>query len=294
MRLLTLLTLLAFLFLPGCPDSSDDDDAADDDAGDDDAADVDTDGDGLTDAEEADLGTDPELADTDGDGIEDGEEVDLGTDPLLTDTDGDTYSDADEIAEGTDPTDADDRIYIGYWPYNPNKDDIEGTPLTGTIAEGDVIGHFIGPDQNAQDVDLYDFGGQGKYTIVDISTGWCGYCQEWAALLAGMPSYFDAATWSDLHPLVDLVNDGSLYWVTILSETGSGGVPTETNSDNWASTWPNEAIPVMADLDQVMPNHINVYGYPTMLLVDENLEIVAYDREDYPATLATAIELASQ
>lgn len=46
-------------------------------------ADVDTDGDGLSDAREAELGTDPELADTDGDGISDGDELDfLGTDPL--------------------------------------------------------------------------------------------------------------------------------------------------------------------------------------------------------------------
>lgn len=43
---------------------------------------VDTDNDGLTDAEEAVLGTNPNLADTDGGGAEDGFEVDNGTDPL--------------------------------------------------------------------------------------------------------------------------------------------------------------------------------------------------------------------
>ena len=44
---------------------------------------TDSDGDGLTDAREAELGTDPALTDTDGDGLSDGEEVDfLGTDPL--------------------------------------------------------------------------------------------------------------------------------------------------------------------------------------------------------------------
>lgn len=34
---------------------------------------------------------DPELADTDGDGIDDGDEIELGTDPLDSDTDGDGY-----------------------------------------------------------------------------------------------------------------------------------------------------------------------------------------------------------
>jgi hypothetical protein len=43
---------------------------------------LDSDGDGLSDEEEAALGTDPDDPDTDGDGFSDGEEVDAGTDPL--------------------------------------------------------------------------------------------------------------------------------------------------------------------------------------------------------------------
>ncbi|MBF9649676.1 hypothetical protein, partial [Streptococcus pseudopneumoniae] len=41
----------------------------------------DTDGDGLTDKEEVDKGTDPTKADTDGDGLTDKEEVEKGTKP---------------------------------------------------------------------------------------------------------------------------------------------------------------------------------------------------------------------
>jgi len=65
----------------------------------------DTDGDGLTDDEEAELGTDPEEADSDSDGLTDGEEQDLGTDPLDEDTDSDGMSDGDEVELGTDPLD---------------------------------------------------------------------------------------------------------------------------------------------------------------------------------------------
>ena len=43
---------------------------------------IDTDGDGLTDGEEINIGTDPTLADTDGDGVSDGVEVSLGSNPL--------------------------------------------------------------------------------------------------------------------------------------------------------------------------------------------------------------------
>ncbi len=51
----------------------------------DDIPDDDCDDDGLTDAEEEELGTDPCGEDTDGDGIPDGDEVDLGLDPLTPD-----------------------------------------------------------------------------------------------------------------------------------------------------------------------------------------------------------------
>jgi len=66
----------------------------------------DADGDGLTDEEEYNLGTDETDPDTDGDGLSDGDEVDVhGTDPLLTDTDGDGVSDGAEVVAGTDPLD---------------------------------------------------------------------------------------------------------------------------------------------------------------------------------------------
>jgi hypothetical protein len=68
----------------------------------------DADGDGLSDADEADLGTDPDDDDSDDDGLSDGDEVDAGTDPLDEDTDGDGYSDGYEVDEGTDPLDGGD------------------------------------------------------------------------------------------------------------------------------------------------------------------------------------------
>ncbi|MHC4391253.1 MAG: hypothetical protein ACYS22_08035, partial [Planctomycetota bacterium] len=56
----------------------------------------DADGDGLTDAEEVELGTDPTMADTDGDGLEDGQEIAHNLDPLDMDMDDDGIRDGDE------------------------------------------------------------------------------------------------------------------------------------------------------------------------------------------------------
>ena len=59
---------------------------------------LDADADGLTDDEEATLGTDPNDADTDDDGLDDATEVDTTlTDPLLPDTDGDGLLDGEEL-----------------------------------------------------------------------------------------------------------------------------------------------------------------------------------------------------
>lgn len=73
------------------------------------AGDVDSDDDGLTDARETALGTDPFAADTDGDTLSDGDEVEFyGTDPLRRDTDGDGLDDAQElVSTGTNPLAAD-------------------------------------------------------------------------------------------------------------------------------------------------------------------------------------------
>jgi Carboxypeptidase regulatory-like domain/Bacterial TSP3 repeat/FlgD Ig-like domain len=74
---------------------------------------IDSDGDGLTDSEEAVLGTDPLVADTDGDGLLDGREVDeIGCDPLLEDTDGDLVLDGVD-AEPVIPLVLDDGFLIG-------------------------------------------------------------------------------------------------------------------------------------------------------------------------------------
>jgi hypothetical protein len=85
---------------------------------------ADSDGDGLTDEEEAYYGTDSENPDTDGDGITDGEEVEEGkdgyiTDPNDSDTDNDGFLDGWEVDNGYDPTDP------GSKPNSTGNDDDE-------------------------------------------------------------------------------------------------------------------------------------------------------------------------
>lgn len=93
---------------------------------------IDSDGDGLSDEEELELGTDPLNPDTDDDGIPDGQEIDLGTDPLNSDTDGDILYDGGELVHGTDPlnpdtdgdglSDGDEVYFYNTDPLNPDTD----------------------------------------------------------------------------------------------------------------------------------------------------------------------------
>lgn len=124
---------------------------------------TDTDGDGLTDMEEAFcFGTDHELADSDNDGLGDFEEVcEYFTDPFSPDTDGDGSSDLFEIVNGSDPRDPSDdglppaawqlmtlpvRLYGDYAAWEMSVRGIQGELRTHTVvaaapgvAEEDVL-----------------------------------------------------------------------------------------------------------------------------------------------------------
>lgn len=71
----------------------------------------DTDGDGLSDEEENELGTNPNHTDSDNDGLTDGDEVNTyKTNPLDSDTDKGGVSDGNEVQRGTDPLSPKDDI----------------------------------------------------------------------------------------------------------------------------------------------------------------------------------------
>ncbi len=127
-----------------------------------DACDPDIDGDGLTNEEEAFLGTDPYNPDTDGDGLTDGEEANThGTNPLLADSDGDSLTDGDEI-----------NIY-GTNPTTSNKGDLapSGTPDNQiNVSDLMMLMRFVGQLQvpTAQDLILGDMNNDGVLNVRDV------------------------------------------------------------------------------------------------------------------------------
>jgi peroxiredoxin len=119
--------------------------------------------------------------DSDNDGLDDATEYDLGTDPDNADSDGDGFDDGDEFEQGADPTDGDDRPYLGGWAKDRSCSD-EITP-TGN-SEGDVTDNFALTDQFGDTIHLYDF--CGRVVLLVGSTEYCGQCVTEAPHLADL------------------------------------------------------------------------------------------------------------
>ncbi len=118
---------------------------------------ADNDHDGLTNAEEKELGTDPNNPDTDGDGLSDGDEVHkYMTNPLKKDSDGDGLNDGDEVNKyKTNPNNADtdgdglsDGDEVMKYKTDPNKFDTDGDGLS----DGDEVNKYK-TDPNKADTD---------------------------------------------------------------------------------------------------------------------------------------------
>ena len=112
---------------------------------------LDSDGDGLLDSQEAEIGTDPYNPDTDGDGLSDGEEVNLyRTDPLNPDSDWDGLKDGAEV------------ITYKTNPLDPDTD-------KGGVTDGhEVIEDGTDPLDPSDDLQLYTLNIEFDYDKADI------------------------------------------------------------------------------------------------------------------------------
>jgi hypothetical protein len=283
----TLLLALSCTLALSC--SSKDDDSSDSDEVE---QAVDSDGDGISDEDEEALGTDPNSDDSDNDGISDGDEAEAGTDPNSEDSDGDGYQDKWEMDEGTDPTDSDSVIYTGLWPYNPDKETMDYADWSGSAEDGALLPWFEAVDQFGDTVDIYDFANQGKPVLLDLSTSWCYYCGELSAMLDGEDSLFSdySSHYDWVEGLPEMVENGDIYWITVLSQNSQYGEADEDTVADWYDDYPNPNIPVLAYSTGELEEWLYIYGYPTVILLDEDLTVEYYDFQDYTAALDEAMK----
>lgn len=126
---------------------------------------ADSDGDGLINKLERDLGTNPDNLDSDNDGLTDGEEYfTYKTDPLEADSDGDSLTDSDEVKiYGTEPNKKDsdrdelaDNAELQQYKTDPLKRD---TDVDGLRDNDEVMNHKtdpLKPDTDGDNLSDYD------------------------------------------------------------------------------------------------------------------------------------------
>ena len=257
--------------------------------------------------------------DSDGDGLTDAEEAELGTDPESVDTDGDSYPDGFEVRMGSDPLDKASGGYKGNWPYNPNKDAISD-PGWGSACPGDIhcscesgsdcdsgsclklpVGGFCAPvpelpfprfkgvDQFGDIVDIYDFAGHDKLIVLDMSTGWCKPCKQLASWLhTGDETVFGQEWWKpEYEGIRDLVEHGDVLWITILYEDHEGEAAGYDMVKAWDDTYPHEIIPVLADAEKQLHQYLKPSGIPNLQLINSNMTFLTYDNRG----LTTAFDM---
>jgi len=239
-----------------------------------------------------------EPLDSDEDGLSDEEEAVLGTDPFKKDTDGDNYWDPWEIDEGTDPLDYDSRIYTGSWPYRPNKDDLDPGDWSATSQQkGSRFPRHEFVDHHGDMVDIYDFtnftvngSGDPAWFIVDLSAQWCGPCHNVANWIAGVDSS-DTAWIQGFYPTVrDKVHDLDIWWLTFIVQNQAGGLPTLDDATSWFEVHKDNYIPILVDADNRVLDAYGAGAFPHFFLLTPEMEIEYFpsgadqtDDNPYPA-----------
>ncbi len=139
------------------------------------------------------------------------------------------------------------------WPSNEPPNTLEGEGFS----EGQVPHDFRFPDQHGDEVALWQF--YGSVILLDISTMWCGPCQQIAREVD--------ETWKDYR-------DQGFMYLTVLPEDLEKGTVSDSDLNEWASNFDIEA-PVLADNEGygylVEPNQV----WPVVMLIDRQMRIVA-------------------
>ena len=226
-------------------------DLSKDDEDDEDGGSNDSDGDGLSDGDEADLGTDPDDEDSDGDGLSDGDEVDAGTSPtnpysMTYEYGGYNVGNCDAPPEGTGPT-------------GPNNDYYD------TFQEGDIADNFTLVDQYGQDVHLYSFCGQ--QIMIAFGASWCGPCQQLAA---------------EVQDLQDEYGPNGFQAIEILIENQSSQPPDQDDLLDWEADGNMTTIPVLADgAYEVWPYYELDWGIPSVVHIGPDMTVLSVDEYEY-------------
>lgn len=200
-------------------------------------------------------------ADDDGDGLTNAEEEDLGTDPDSDDSDEDGLVDGDEVEWGSDPMNMYSWPGAGIWPDRSGyalDDGIQGT----TLAVGEVFPDFTTFDQYDNDVSLHQF--YGSVILVDFSAVWCGPCNVVA---------------EDAAEVWETYREDGFVIIHAMTGDNQNNPPALNVLERWAYVYgldfPVLGGEVPGDTFNALYNvGLSSGGIPFMVLIDQDLRIV--------------------
>lgn len=202
--------------------------------------------------------------------------------------------------------------YFGEWPINPNKDKIQNpgfkmdcaldlkgptcpcstnedcasgrcfsSPRAGRYClqgPGTIFPRFKLMDQFGEEVDLYDFAGHGKLIIIEMSTGWCAPCQKLAAWLTDDDlSVTSHKWWKEEYSIIkELVDEQKIFFINIQVQDSYKTASSLESLEDWYNMYPDEYIPLLADSDYNVRDWVRVSGYPTIIVLNDEMEIVQF------------------
>jgi len=166
----------------------------------------------------------PEDLDSDGDGLTDAEEDELNTNPTRADSDMDQFSDFEEVNANTDPLDPNRYPYQGGWRIGDCRDFEPGMPMAQL---GDTLPNMVLMDQYGENVHFSDF--CDRTILVILQAAWCPPCHDIRAEIlpyyeeitaanvmvieilaennfANRPEVSDALMWADIYPWPVLID----------------------------------------------------------------------------------------
>jgi thiol-disulfide isomerase/thioredoxin len=158
----------------------------------------------------------------------------------------------------------------------PENDWPMSDPPAGLVGEGYHEGQTAPDvrllDQHGQEVSLWQF--YGQVVLFDISTMWCGPCQDIAT--------HTEATYEDY------VDDGFMY-LTILHEDVHNEPPTVDDLVEWAGAF-GITSPVLADGDQLTAGAVTQGQYPAVLVIDRSMKVATRVKSLTDAEIRAAID----
>ncbi|HJN73208.1 MAG TPA: hypothetical protein QGF58_04650 [Myxococcota bacterium] len=137
---------------------------------------------------------------------------------------------------------------------------------------GEIIPELVGPDQYGDDVSLWQF--YGLVTVVDISTIWCGPCQELARTT---------------QETYEVYADDDVMYVTVLAQDLDGQPPEVDDLQFWADEFGISA-PVIGDQVEWWLGASPDQSFPQIMVLYPDLRVCTRDIEAKDAALRDAID----